>query len=280
MSELRDRMNKDMKLAGLRPGTRDDYIRVVRQLSEFYDKSPHLLCEEQIRDYFIYLTEEKEVSRSTFGICLAGIKFFYQKTLGREWSTFDIVKPAKESKLPIVLSHEEVRRILNEVRDMEYRTCLTCVYTCGLRISEATRLRVKDIESGRSAIRIERGKGWKDRYVPLPQPVLHRLRRHWLLRRPPLWLFPNKTGSGPVNPKSIRRCLDVAVKQCSIDKDVTPHTLRHSFATYLLESGVDIRVIQQVLGHRSLRSTAIYTHMTPKTLANLQVCVNRLAEDL
>jgi len=273
-------MVEDMKLAGLRDGTQKQYVRAVKQLSTFHHQSPDLLHEEQIRQYFIYLTEEKDVSTSTFVINLCGIKFFYEKTLGRRWRTFDIIKPGKESKLPIVLSQEEVRRLLGKVKHHVYKACLTCVYSCGLRITEATHLRVKDIESTRGAIRIEQGKGWKDRYVPLPEPTLIRLREYWVIDKPQSWLFPAKNSTSPVHSRVIRDCVRAAAKGCRIDKQITPHTLRHSFATHLLESGVDIRVIQEVLGHRSIRSTAIYTHMTPRVLADLQVCVNRLAENL
>lgn len=280
MNELCNRMVEDMKLTGLRPGTQKQYLRVVRQLSEFYQQPADLLNEEQMRGYLIYLTEEKDVSSSTFVINLCGMKFFYEKTLGRKWRTFDIAKPGKESKLPIVLSQEEVKRLLCEVKNHVYKACLMCIYSCGLRVTEATQLRVKDIESTRCAIRIEQGKGWKDRYVPLPDPTLLRLRQYWKIDRPSPWLFPAKNNISPVNSGVIRDCVQAAAKGCRIDKEITPHTLRHSFATHLLECGVDIRVIQEVLGHRSLRSTAIYTHMTPRILANLQVCVNRLTENL
>ncbi len=188
MTRLKQRMIEDLQLRGLSPRTQDAYVCVVRQLAEHYDKPPDAITEEELRQYFLYLTNGKGVSASAFRGALCGIKFFYQYTLKREWPTLDLVRPAKEKKLPVVLSVEEVHQVLGFVRRRHYRVCLTTIYSCGLRLQEGVHLQVADIDSARMLVHVHRGKGAKDRFVPLPQHTLDLLRGYWAAHRNPTWI--------------------------------------------------------------------------------------------
>jgi site-specific recombinase XerD len=258
-------MLEDMQLRGLAPKTQDAYLRAVRQLAEHYNKSPDQVSEEELRDYFLYLKNEKNASRSACTIALCGIKFFYEYTLRRQWQMFDLVRPAKEKKLPVVLSREEVRQILSQVRRLPYRVCLSTIYACGLRLSEGVQLQVAAIDSERQVLHIRQGKGHKDRYVPLPSATLSLLRQQWLSHRHPLRLFPSRQdqkANKPLSASGVQRAFKAALKSSSIHKAATVHTLRHSWATHLLEAGINLRLIQIWLGHKSLHTTALYTHLT------------------
>jgi site-specific recombinase XerD len=258
-------MLEDMQLRGLAPKTQDAYLRAVRQLAEHYNKSPDQVSEEELRDYFLFLKNEKKASRSACTIALCGIKFFYEYTLRRQWQMFDLVRPAKEKKLPVVLSHEEVRQILSQVRRLPYRVCLSTIYACGLRLSEGVQLQVAAIDSERQVLHIRQGKGHKDRYVPLPSATLSLLRQQWLSHRHPIWLFPSRQeqqASKPLSASGVQRAFKAALMSSSVHKAATVHTLRHSWATHLLEAGVNLRLIQVWLGHKSLHTTALYTHLT------------------
>jgi len=273
MTALRQKMLEDMQLRGLSPRTQEAYVRAVRQLAEHYHKSPDQISEEELRGYFLYLKNEKQVSRSTQTIALCGIKFFYVHTLGRQWHTLDLIRPAKEKKLPVVLSVEEVGHILARVYRQRYRVCLTTIYACGLRLLEGVRLQIKDIDSQRKMLHISQGKGGKDRYIPLPEACLKMLRRHWLSHRNRMWLFPAlredwstpQEASKPMNESGVQRAFSAAVRESGIHKKATVHTLRHSYATHLLEAGLNLRSIQSYLGHASPATTAIYTHLTSVT---------------
>lgn len=288
MTALRQRMIEDMQLRGLSPRTQDMYARAVTQLATHYDKSPDQITEEELRQYLLYLQNEKAVATSTLSIALCGIKFFYEHTLRREWVLLDLVRPKQDQKLPVVLSVEEVRQVLDCVRRPYYRACLTTIYSCGLRLQESIHLQVGDIDSSRMLIHVRRGKGAQDRYVPLPQPTLELLRTHWRTHRHPLWLFPAKPApqppstavSGPISERNVQRAFQGALSDSGIHKSATVHTLRHSYATHLLEAGVNLRVIQAWLGHRSMRTTAIYVHLTRKTEEPAIAAVNQLMGDL
>jgi integrase/recombinase XerD len=216
---------------------------------------------------------------------LCGIKFFFEHTLRRQWHTFDLVRPPKEKKLPVVLSREEVQLILRQIERFPYRVCLSTIYACGLRLGEGIGLQVADIDSDRHLLHIRQGKGQKDRYVPLPLSALQLLRQQWLCHRHPLWLFPARQGrqaatNKPIHPSSVQKAFKAALQASGINKAATPHTLRHSWATHLLEAGVNLRLIQIWLGHKSLQTTAIYTHLTrhAETLAGEKI--NELMADL
>ena len=279
MTELRSRMIQDMQLHGLAARTRQSYVDAVKGLARFYQRSPDRLSEDEIRSFFLHLINEKGAARSTVTIYLCGIKFFYETTLGRKLPILEIVRPAKRHKLPVVLSTEEVNNLLERVKNPVYRMCLTLIYACGLRLSEGLHLRVEDIDSDRMLVAVRNGKGGKDRYVPLPERTLEQLRAYWMLHRPKTWLFSTKTGQLPLNPTTLQKTFKVVVRQSGIGKNASVHTLRHSYATYLLESGVNLRVIQELLGHKSPHTTAIYTHLTQKTVDQLATVINRLMAD-
>ena len=289
MSPLQQRMLEDMQLRGLSARTQEAYARAVWQLAQYYRRRPEQLSDAELRQYFLYLTNEKKLARPTATIALCGIKFFYEQTLKQPWPTLRFVRPPREWKLPVVLSRKEVRRILQEVRIPVYRACLTTIYACGLRLLEGTRLQVPDVDSARMLLHIH-GKNKQDRYVPLPQSTLQLLRAHWRTHRSPLWLFPAPTrhglahslahDGGPVTRSSLQSAFRSAVQRAGINKRAHVHTLRHSYATHLLEANFNLRVIQDHLGHRSPRTTAIYTHLTREVRASVTQPLNQLMADL
>lgn len=289
MTPLRQRMIEDLQLRGLSEITQDRYIRAVRQLAEHYKKSPDRITEEELRQYFLYLKNEKQVSHSTCTVALCGIKFFYERTLKREWTTLTLVRTPREHKLPVILDIDEVNQILGCVRKPHYRVCLSTIYACGLRLREGVHLQVNQIDSSRMLLHVRQGKGSKDRYVPLPQRTLDLLRRHWVSHRNPIWLFPARgprgdgpltTAKAPMSASGVQRALKAALKDSGIQKHVSVHSLRHAWATHLLEAGVDLRIIQSYLGHRSPTTTAIYTHLTRKAQVLATEAINQIVAEL
>jgi integrase/recombinase XerD len=291
MTALRQKMIEDMQLHGFAERTQEAYLSAVRQLAKHYRKSPDQIDEEELRQYFsrrdtacgtvLFLKNEKHAARNTCTIALCGIKFFFQNTLGREWKTFEFLRPAKEEKLPVVLSVEEVSRVFKCVRLYHYRVCLTTIYACGLRLLEGTRLQVSDIDGGRKMLHIHQAKGNKDRYVPLPDACLNMLRLYWRFHRNPLWLFPSPYDpTKPIQESSLQKAFRAAVRKSGIHKKATIHTLRHSYATHLLEAGVNLRIIQAYLGHASPTTTAIYTHMTQTSNERTVQTINQVLTQL
>ena len=288
MTKLREKMVEDLQLRGLVSSTQKAYVRAVQHLAEHYRKSPDKITEDELREYFLYLVQIREVSPSTLRIALCGIKFFYQHTLQQEWITFDLIRPRKRKKLPVVLTTDEVCQVLSLVRRSQNRVCLSIIYACGLRIQEGTKLSVSDIDGERHMLHIRDGKGNKDRYVPLPVPALQLLRRHWCTHRNPVWLFPSpwgvkqqlKMAKHPITSRTAQRSFEHALLASGIQKTATVHTLRHSYATHLLEAGVNLRVIQSYLGHASLKSTAIYTHLTDKINGDATQAIHQVLETL
>jgi integrase/recombinase XerD len=277
MTELRRRMIEDMQLAGLTRGTQETYVRSVRLLADYYHRPPDQLSDEQLREFFLYLTRERGLAKATLINYRAAIKFLFAKTLQRSVPVIDLLRAQRRRKLPVILSQDEVRCLLSQVQDRPVRMCLTMIYTCGLRLQEGTRLQVRDIHSSRMLVHVRQGKGGKDRYVPLPQRSLDLLRAYWVQERPRPWLFPEKREPDrPMGRERPYNTLKAVLRKSKIDKPVSVHTLRHSYATHLLEAGVNLRVIQEVLGHKSPKTTAIYTHLTPKVLAGLQTTINEL----
>src|SRR6266511_2213836 len=207
MSVLRQKMIEDMQLHGFALRTQEAYLLAVRQLAKHYRKPPDQFDEEELRQYFLFLKNEKHAARNTCTIALCGIKFFFERTLGREWKTFEFLRPLKEKQLPVVLSVAEVGCVLACVHRQRYRGCLTTIYACGLRLLEGVGLQVKDIDGERQVLHIHQGKGNKDRYVPLPSASLKMLRQHWLTHRNPLWLFPSplEETSQPMNESGVQR---------------------------------------------------------------------------
>lgn len=280
MTELRRRMIEDMQLRRLAPSTQRAYEAAVERLALYYGRSPDQLSEEEIRRFFMHLINERRVSDSTFRIHFYGVKFFYERTLRRTWPVFELVRARKREKLPVVLSEEEVRCVLGRVRHVTARMCLTTIYACGLRLSEGAHLQVTDIDGSRRIVCVRCGKGGKDRYVPLAAPLLERLRVYWKTHRTRPWLFPAPDGRGPISTTTVQKVFKAALGDSGVRKEASVHALRHSYATHLLERGVNLRVIQEILGHKSPRTTALYTHLTQKTVDNLRETVDRLMADL
>lgn len=288
MTELRKRMIEDMQLRGMSERTIEMYVRAVRQLAQHYKKSPDKITEEELRQYFLYNKNVRKWSRTASTIALCGIKFFYTHTLKREWTTLTFVRPEKEKKLPVVLSREQVRSILKNVKMSYHRVCLTTIYSLGLRLQECTHLQVADIDSHRMFVHIHRGKGNKDRYVPLPLRTLQILREFYKTHRNPVWIFP-QPGRGhllmpkakkPVPVSSIQIAFKEARLKADIHKRVSVHHLRHSYATHLLEAGVDLRFVQEYLGHNDPKTTLVYTRLIDKALPSPTKIINRIMQDL
>ena len=280
MSVLRQKMIEDMQLRGLAVRTQEAYVNAVLQLSRHLKKSPDGIQEQELREYFLYLKNEKQVAGSTFTIALCGIKFFYEQTLEKEWQTLELVRPDRKKKLPVVLSVEEVKRVLSCVHRWQYRVCLNTIYACGLRLLEGVQLRVQDIDSDRRLIHVVQGKGRKDRYVPLPDQTLLLLRNNWLTHRNPDWMFPARAGKAPMHETGVQRAFQAALRESGVHKQASVHTLRHSYATHLLEAGVNLRVIQVYLGHASPTTTALYTHLTAVTEAQIHQHINQMQADV
>jgi site-specific recombinase XerD len=272
MHALRHRMIQDLQLRGYADRTIASYTAVVAQLAQFFNTPPDQLSEEQLRRYFLHLSTERKLASASLTVALSGIRFFYEQTLGRQWSVLDIARPKRQQKLPVVLSRDEVWRVLGAVRHASYRCCLTIIYACGLRLMEGIRLAVPDVDAERMVLHIRQAKGGRDRYVPLPGPALALLRTQWRTHRHPRWLFPatprrprhpsSDPAVPPIGPTSVQKAFGQAVARVGLAKPAHVHTLRHSYATHLLEAGVAIPLIQEYLGHSDPSTTAIYTHVT------------------
>lgn len=267
MTALRERMLEDLRLRGFAPKTQEAYLGAVRQLAVHYHKPPDQISEEELRQYFLYLQAVKQVAPSTFTIALTGLKFFFEHTLHRHWPTLALVRPPREKKLPVVLSISEVLQILGCLRQPRYRICLSTIYACGLRLQEGVHLQVGDIDAERQRLHVRQGKGNKDRAVPLPPYTLELLRDYWRTHRHPVWLFPSphQTESrreAVMDVSGVQRAFRAALAESGVNKPATVHTLRHSWATHLLEAGLNLRIIQGYLGHASPTTTALYIHLT------------------
>jgi site-specific recombinase XerD len=288
MNDYYQQSMRALQLAGMSQRTQECYTRSVRMLADFYGKTPDLISELQLQDYFLHRKNVDQWSAATMRICYSGIKFFFVNVLKRDWHTLDIVHAKREQRLPTVLSIQEVASILDTVRTPQNKAYLTTVYSCGLRLHEALHLQVSDIDSDRMRIHVHRGKGAKDRYVPLPEATLDILRSYWKLHRNPVWIFPRlgrsgKEGpnaTGPMNKSSVQGALRRVIEQLKFKKRISIHTLRHSYATHLLEAGVNIRRIQQYLGHNSLNTTMVYLHLTTQGHQNAYQIINDLMNPL
>jgi site-specific recombinase XerD len=262
MTPLRRRYIDDMTLRNLAPRTIDTYVERVAQFARHFGTSPERLGMTEVRDYLLHLIQQRRVSWSHFNQAQAALRFLYRTTLARPWDPGAIRYPRGEKKLPVVLSPEEVGRFFGAVAGLKQRAILMTAYAAGLRVSEVVGLRVEDIDSHRMVIHVRQGKGRKDRYVMLAPKLLDLLRLYWKAARPRTWLFPGRDPQRPLSVTAVQH----ACRQAALGKHVTPHTLRHSFATHLLEAGTDLRTIQLLLGHRCLRTTAIYTHVSAERL--------------
>jgi len=283
-----DKTVKALQLAGMSGRTQECYARAVRMLIEHFDKDPRDITEEELEEYFLFRRNVTKWSPSTLKICYCALKFFFINVLRRDWHLLKMLKAQEEKRLPCVLSRQEVYRILGHVRTSHNKTFLTTVYSCGLRLQEALFLQVSDIDKDRMLIHVHRGKGAKDRFVPLPPDTLILLRKHWKTHRHPRLIFPalgrghNKapTSEKPMAIDSVQGAFRQAKHSAGIKKRrVSIHTLRHSYATHLLEEGINIRVIQRWLGHARLETTMVYLHLTRKGQEDAAKILNDLMRD-
>jgi len=269
MGQLRDKMEADLKLGRYSEATQRIYLYYAKKYAAHFHRSPEEMGEDEVREFLLYLVTEQKISRNTFKQARAAVKFLYSVTLHRPVEVEWLPAIRKQKRLPVILSSSEVASFLKAVQKTKYHALLTTIYAGGLRISEACRLRSSDIDSKRKVITVH-GKGDKERYTMLSSHLLECLRDYWRRERPSRdgWLFPGGTKEGHASPETIRRVFHKVVAAAGITKKVTPHSLRHSFATHLIESGVDVTVVQALLGHDSLSTTQIYTHVSVEQIAS------------
>lgn len=268
MTPLRQRMIEDMRIRNLAPLTQTAYVEHVLRFACYFGRSPEQLGPAEIRTWLVHLAQDKHLAASSIAVTVAALRFLYATTLKRTWTLADDIPTGRQStKLPIVLSPEEVGQFLNAVRLLKHRAILTVCYAAGLRISEAVHLKPCAIDSRRMVIRVDAGKGAKDRYVMLSPRLLDLLREYWRTARPKEWLFPGRDDSQPINTATVELVCRDARERSGIGKPVTPHSLRHAFAVHLLESGADLRTIQLLMGHRGLSTTSRYLR-----IATSKVC--------
>src|ERR1700680_7828 len=276
MTSLRQRMTEDMQVRNLALNTQTCYVQQVSLFARHFHKSPEQLGPDDIRTYQVYLTNEKKLAPGSILIAVSALRFLYKVSLKKDWNLADVIPaPKKPQPLPIVLSPEEVRQFLDCVGGTKHRAILTTCYAAGLRISEAVRLTLPDIDSARMVIRVDQGKGQKDRYVMLSPRLLDVLRNWWRTEKPQDWLFPGDVVGKPITRGAVEDACQKAHRICGIPKPITPHSLRHAFAVHLLENGTDVRTIQLLLGHRSLATTARYLR-----IATNKVCSTSSPLDL
>jgi len=274
-----------LHLQGKAPATIDAYSRAVRRVTAFFDCCPDRLTQNQLRDYFAALVQSH--SWSSVKLDRNGLQFFYRHILNKPWQWVEIVKPPKFKTLPDILSVDEVSRIINQTRELRYQTYLLCVYSMGLRLSEALNLTIADIDSARMKLHVRCGKGGKDRFVTLPERSLKLLRHYWSTHRNPRFIFPRgKThalrhaATQPMDRGGLQKSTKAIVKSCGIHKRITIHTFRHCYGAHLVEVGVNLRVIQQQMGHECPKTTALYTQLTQTTQTNTDQLINRLVDQL
>ncbi len=286
MTPLRKRFSEDLKLAGYSERTQQAYIYSVSKLSQYFGKSPADISNEELRRFVLYHKEKYAANTTTMAFC--AIKLLFEVTLQRPMPMFKITRTKKKNKLPVVLSRQEVKKLLGMVHVLRYKALFRLIYSCGLRLQEALNIKVWHIDADRMTVHIVDGKGGTDRYVPLPYSTLEILRAHYKMHRNKTLVFP-APGQGqkqepvstiPIPQGSVWDVFKKVVDGCKLNKETHPHTLRHSYATHLLEDGVDIRVISAYLGHKSLETTMIYTHLTPLVKKGVYEKINALMDGL
>jgi integrase/recombinase XerD len=276
ISPLRRRMIEDMTVRNLSPATQRSYIHAVKKFSEFFERSPAKLSTEDVRAYQLHLVS-KGAAWASLNQAVCALRFFYKITLGQAQIPERLPYARVPKKLPVVLDQDEVARFLAAVPGLKIRVALTAAYAAGLRASEVTRLKVCDIDSKRMVIRVEHGKGGKERYVMLSKQLLAMLRDYWRSERPELFLFPGRPSDKPIDPNVLNVSCRAAALAAGLDKTVSVHVLRHSFATHLLENGVDLRIIQALLGHESLSTTTRYAKVSTHLIASVESPLDRLS---
>ena len=279
MTKLRQRMLEDMHLHGLSRNTQESYLMSVRILARYYWRPPDKITETEIRKFFLYLMDEEKLSTATIASYYYGIKFFYEKTLAKKWNIFDIIKPRKKYQLPVILTFNEIKAMINEIKSPIFKMCFTLLYCCGLRLSEGVNLTIGDVDMERKQI-IIRGKGNKIRYVPIPKPALKLLGQYIHDQIPKYWLFQSSRNEKPIHERSVQRLIKQLLVKTGINKKAHPHTLRHSYATHLLEAGVNIKMIQLILGHSNINTTNRYTHITQISHLTLNKAITKIMENL
>jgi integrase/recombinase XerD len=268
MGTLRKQMEADMVLRGMSERTRESYVAAVAGLAKYYGRSPDQVSEAEVQRYLLHLIEERKLAWSSCNVTVSGLRFLYHTTLKRREAQFDIPRARAPQKLPQILSREEIARLLELTLNVKHRAMLMSAYGAGLRVSELCHLKVGDIDSSRMTIRIEQGKGAKDRYTLLSPRLLRELRRYWVAERPRQWLFSaTRDVDQPINTSTAQKIFYAAKRRAGIGKDCGIHGLRHAFATHLLEAGVDIHTIQRLMGHGHISSTLRYFHLADKQLA-------------
>lgn len=266
---LKQRMREDLELRGFSPHTQREYLMRVTLFARYFKKLPDKLGKEEVKEYFLHLVRDKHASYGVLNMTYCALKFIYTATLGRPGEVEKIPRPKRPVKMPVILDKEEVHRLLVLTENLKHRAILTLAYSSGLRISEVAHLKVSDIDSARMTVFVRQGKGKKDRYTILSKKALVTVTQYLEAYKPTSWLFPGATPDRPITASSIGCIMRAAKKRAVITKRATMHVLRHSFATHLLEGGTDIRAVQSLLGHRSLRTTIIYLHVSPQRLARI-----------
>lgn len=285
---LRKRMSEDLHLTGKAKRTHDGYIRAIRQLSDFAQTSPDQVTEQQVRQFFLHLKNDRQFAYGSLRVAFSGVKFFYTHTCKRDWEIIKMLKLQNITTLPEVLTIDQVHSLIGRTTTLRMFVYFWTVYSMGLRLNEALHLQVGDIDADRGLTHIHRGKGAKDRYLPLPTTTLLLLRRYWATHRHPQLLFPadgrnhslSKKGSSqaktPMSETAVQAAMKKITGEMNFGKKVSIHTLRHSYATHLLEAGVSLKVIQKYLGHSSLQTTMIYLHLTETAEANARLVIEDL----
>jgi len=279
MTPLRKRMIDEMQLRNFAPKTIRCYVEIVARFARYFNKSPDKLGAEEVRTYLLHLVQEKKQAWGSYKQALAALRYFYRWVIKGPEIVDDIRCPRPERRLPVVLSFDEVRRFFAAMPSFKHRMILMTAYSAGLRISEVVNLQVSDIDNQRMVLHIRHAKRNKDRYTILSPMLLAMLRHWWVAARPVTYLFPSRSQHHPARVTTIQQACKEAQEKAGLDKIVRPHTLRHSFATHLLEAGTDLRVIQELLGHSSPRTTAIYTHVSAKLIAQTKSPLELMTQD-
>jgi integrase/recombinase XerD len=280
MNTLREKMLAELQLRGIRLRTQTAYLREVANLENYFNKSPEELGAEEVKEYLVHLLEDRKLSEGTYKYYVAGIKFLYRTTLNREEVVEKIKYPKAKIKLPVVLDLAEVKTLLSVMENLKHRAILMITYSAGLRISETACLKVTDIDSKRMMVRVRQGKGGKDRYTILSKTALECLRQYWRAYRPKDWLFEGQEEGSHICYTSIRNIFVEAKERAGIIKPVSPHSLRHAFATHLIEAGTSLHHVQLLLGHKSPKTTTVYLHVSKMNLAQVTSPLDSIPEEL
>jgi len=266
MGKLREQMKMDLKLKGYSPKTQTAYLGYMKKFVRYFGRSPAKMGEKEIREYLYHLITGRDLGDSSINSAYSALKFFYETTLGRDWNVAKIPRRKPEKRLPVVLDGSEIKQLFAVTTNLKHRALLMTTYSAGLRVSETAHLKVSDIDSKRMQLLVAQGKGKKDRYALLSSVTLNLLRDYWRQYRPTIWLFPGRLPESPISTRSIQKIFKNAKRKAGIKKSATVHTLRHSFATHLLEAGTDIYRVQKLMGHTSPKTTTIYIHLRRQDL--------------